>query len=116
MRERSHRMKNGHERTTEILLYLDNALVGRELEDFGTHLAACSICQKRLEKERTLSTMLHEVRPLYPAPRVLRESVDAAAQAFLARSCELNCHRVRCAIPPRADSQHMDREFRSVKE
>jgi len=109
-------MKNGHERTTEILLYLDNALVGRELEDFGTHLAACSICQKRLEKERTLSTMLHEMRSLYLAPRGLRESVDAAAQAFLARSCELNCHRFRCAIPPRADSQHMDREFRSVKE
>ena len=65
-------MKNGHERTTEILLYLDNALVGRELEDFESHLAACSICQ--LEKERTLSTMLHEnAIPLSCAPRSSRE-------------------------------------------
>src|SRR5215469_1348937 len=47
------------ERSTETLLYLDNSLVGRELEDFRSHLAACSICQRRLEKERTLSTMQH---------------------------------------------------------
>src|SRR5215469_6500073 len=109
-------MKNGHERTTEILLYLDNALGGREPEDFRSHLAACSICQERLEKERTLSTMLHGVRPLYLAPRGLRESVDAAAQTSFARSREPNCYRVGCAIPPRADSQHMDSEFGSVKE
>ena len=61
-------MKKGHEHTTGILLYLDNALIGPELEDFRSHLAECSVCQKRLERERTLSAMLHEGRPLYRAP------------------------------------------------
>ena len=58
-------MKKADERTTEILRYLDNALVGRELEDFRSHLAGCSVCRKRLDEERTLSIILHDVRPLY---------------------------------------------------
>ena len=73
-------MKNGHERTTEILIYLDNALLGPELEDFRSHLPGCSACRERLEEERTLSTMLHEVRPLYVAPLGLRERITAAAR------------------------------------
>ena len=71
-------MKNRREHSTEILLYLDNDLVGPKLEDFRSHLAACSLCGKRLEEERILSTMLHEVRPLYLAPLSLRERIAAA--------------------------------------
>jgi hypothetical protein len=82
-------MQNGHRCFAEILFYLDNALVGPDLEDFRSHLTACSVCRKRLEEEQTLSTMLHETRPLYLAPPGLRESVAAAAtQAFLACSGE----------------------------
>jgi hypothetical protein len=64
-------------------------LAGLELEDFRSHLTACSVCRKRLEKEQALSTKLHETRLLYLAPPGLRESVAAAAtQASLSCSRE----------------------------
>lgn len=86
-------MKNGHERITEIiLLFLDHALIDPELEDFRSHLTYCSACRERLEEQRILSTMLHEVRPLYVAPLGLRERVAAAAkQGSPACSCESDC-------------------------
>jgi hypothetical protein len=37
---------------TGILLYLDNTLTEQTLEDFRAHLADCSDCSERLEKER----------------------------------------------------------------
>jgi len=63
----------------DILLYLDNALTGRKLEDFRAHLEVCCDCKERLEEERALSLLLREIRPLYVAPQALRTRIAAAA-------------------------------------
>jgi anti-sigma factor RsiW len=77
-------MNHFDERSTDTLLYLDNALTGQRLEDFCAHLAACSNCRERLQEELALTTLLRETRPLYLAPKALRDRVAAAAaqQAF----------------------------------
>src|SRR5258708_4614236 len=72
-------MSRYEERTSEILLYLDNALTGQKLEDFRAHLAVCSNCRERLEEELALSSLLRDARPLYSAPQALRARVAAAA-------------------------------------
>jgi anti-sigma factor RsiW len=71
-------MSRCEERTSDILLYLDNALTGQKLEDFRAHLAVCSNCRERLEEELALSSLLREARPLYLAPQALRARVAAA--------------------------------------
>jgi anti-sigma factor RsiW len=58
---------------SSIPLYLDNELSGDELENFRTHLAGCAACKASLEEEQALSNLLHRSRPLYPAPKALRE-------------------------------------------
>ena len=81
-------MSRCEERTSDILLYLDNALTGQKLEDFRAHLAVCSNCGERLEEELALSSLLREARPLYLAPQALRARVaavvteQASASAF----------------------------------
>ena len=72
-------MSRCEERTSDILLYLENALTGQKLEDFRAHLAVCSNCRERLEEELALSSLLREARPLYLAPQALRARVAAAA-------------------------------------
>jgi anti-sigma factor RsiW len=72
-------MRNCDECSLEILLYLDNVLTGRKLEDLRAHLAVCSGCRERLEEERALSSLLRETRPLYFAPQALRGRIVAAA-------------------------------------
>jgi anti-sigma factor (TIGR02949 family) len=71
-------MSRYDERTSDILLYLDNALTGQKFEDFREHLAACSNCRERLEEERALSSLLRETRQMYLAPQALRARVAAA--------------------------------------
>jgi hypothetical protein len=72
------------ERSTDILLFLDNALTGQRLGDFHAHSAGCSNCRERLQEELALTSLLRETRPLYLAPQALRDRVAAAAaqQAF----------------------------------
>ena len=72
-------MSHCDERSTDILLYLDNALTGQRLEDFRAHLADCSDCSVRLQEELALSSLLHKTRPLYLASQALRARVAAAA-------------------------------------
>ena len=72
-------MSRCEERTSDILLYLDNALSGQKLEDFRAHLAICSNCRERLEEEQALSSLLRKARPLYLAPQALRARVAVAA-------------------------------------
>jgi Putative zinc-finger len=72
-------MSRCEERTSDFLLYLDNALTGQKLEDFRAHLAVCSNCRERLEEELALSSLLREARPLYLPPQALRARVAAAA-------------------------------------
>jgi anti-sigma factor RsiW len=82
-------MNRCDECSTDILLYLDNALTGQKLEDFRTHLAVCADCRSRLEEEQALSSLLRETRPLYLAPQALRARIAAAAgeQATRASVC-----------------------------
>jgi Putative zinc-finger len=70
-------MSRCDERTSDILLYLDDALTGQKLDDFLAHLAVCADCRERLEEERALSSLLRETRPLYPVPQALRTRVAA---------------------------------------
>jgi len=79
-------MSRCDEHRADILLYLDNALIGQKLEDFRAHLANCSDCQRCLEEERALSSLLRETRPLYLAPQALRTRVAAAAGQVSART------------------------------
>jgi len=72
-------MSHCDERSTDILLYLDNTLTGERLEDFCAHLAGCSNCGERLQEEQALTSLLHKTRPLYLAPHALRARVAAAA-------------------------------------
>jgi anti-sigma factor RsiW len=85
-------MSRWDERTSDILLYLDNALTGQELEDFRAHLASCSNCRERLEEELALSSLLRETRPLYLAPRALRVRVAAVATQQASRSSPASDH------------------------
>ena len=79
-------MSRCEEHTGDILLYLDNALTGQELEDFRAHLAVCANCWERLEEELALSSLLRKARPLYLAPQALRARVAAAAEKISARA------------------------------
>jgi mycothiol system anti-sigma-R factor len=72
-------MNHCDEHRADILLYLDDALNGRKLEDFRAHLARCPDCKAQLEEEQALSSLLRASRPLYPAPDDLRARVTAAA-------------------------------------
>jgi len=72
-------MSRCEERTSDILLYLDNALTGQKFEDFRAHLVVCSNCWECLEEELALSSLLREAGPLYLAPQALRARVAAAA-------------------------------------
>jgi anti-sigma factor RsiW len=70
-------MSHCDERSTDILLYLDNALTGQRFEDFCAHLAGCSNCRERLQEELALTSVLRKTRPLYLAPQALRARVAA---------------------------------------
>jgi anti-sigma factor RsiW len=64
----------------QILRYLDNRLQGQDLADFRAHLEYCTDCRASVEKERSLSQLLHRSRPLYSAPLALRTRVVAAVE------------------------------------
>jgi mycothiol system anti-sigma-R factor len=60
---------------TNIQLFLDKELSGRELEEFRAHLEECENCRTDLEALEELSHFLHRSRPLYAAPDTLRRQV-----------------------------------------
>jgi anti-sigma factor (TIGR02949 family) len=62
----------------KALRYLDDRLHGQELDDFRTHVEACSNCRANVETELALSELLHRSRPLYSATPRLRARVAAA--------------------------------------
>jgi anti-sigma factor RsiW len=64
----------------QILRYLDNRLQGQDLADFREHLDYCRSCRASVEKERSLSQLLHRSRPLYSAPLALRARVASAVE------------------------------------
>jgi anti-sigma factor RsiW len=61
----------------KTLLYLDNDLRGRELEEFRAHLDSCVNCREHMRAEQALSRLLHRARPLYEAPAALLARVSA---------------------------------------
>jgi anti-sigma factor RsiW len=72
-------MNTHDEHRANILLYLDNELRGKDIEDFLAHLDNCADCRRALEEERALSNLLHRTRPLYMASEPLRDRIFAAA-------------------------------------
>lgn len=65
--------------SVKILRYLDSDLQGSELDDFRTHVEACTYCRASVEAEQALSLLLRRSRPLYSVPAALRARVAAAA-------------------------------------
>jgi anti-sigma factor RsiW len=63
-----------------IQLYLDNELIGQDLEEFHAHLEKCLTCRTELEAEEALSGLLHRSRPLHSAPDALRRRTIQAAE------------------------------------
>jgi anti-sigma factor RsiW len=70
-------MNSCDEYAIKTLRYLDDDLEGQELEDFHSHLESCARCREQLRAEKELSAALHRCRPLYAAPRALRNRLSA---------------------------------------
>jgi len=68
-------MKGCGDYGTNIPLYLDRELRGRDLEEFRGHLEGCELCRLELKADEELSSLLHRSRPLYSAPDALRDRV-----------------------------------------
>jgi anti-sigma factor RsiW len=63
--------------TVDLMLYLDDELVGAKLMEFLAHLKVCVDCTAALEEQLALSALLRRSRPLYSAPPKLRARVAA---------------------------------------
>jgi anti-sigma factor RsiW len=68
-------MKPCHERTNDILRYLDDELNGEQLKDLFAHLKVCTNCITWIEEQQALSRILRQSRPLYPASAELRARI-----------------------------------------
>jgi anti-sigma factor RsiW len=64
--------------TVDLMLYLDDELLGGKLLDFLAHLKTCADCRGSLEEQLALSAALRRSRPLYSAPPKLRARVAAS--------------------------------------
>ena len=64
--------------TVDLMLYLDDELLGEKLMDFLAHLKICADCRASLEEQLALSAVLRRSRPLYSAPPKLRARVAAS--------------------------------------
>jgi anti-sigma factor RsiW len=64
--------------TVDLMLYLDDELVGGKLLEFLAHLKICVDCRAALEEQLALSAVLRRSRPLYSAPPKLRARVAAS--------------------------------------
>src|SRR3984957_8890326 len=78
-------MKSCDDLSVDLLRYLDDDLSEQEVKYLRAHLDTCVYCQDRLERERALSRLLDESRPLYLAPAELRIQVSAAIERNSAR-------------------------------
>jgi anti-sigma factor RsiW len=77
--------------TVDLMLYLDDELLGGKLMDFLAHLKICADCRASLEEQLALSAVLRRSRPLYSAPPKLRARVAArlASAALETKSDQL---------------------------
>src|ERR1700732_4949886 len=72
--------------TVDLMLYLDDELVGGKLMEFLTHLKICADCRASLEEQLKLSAVLRRSRPLYSAPPKLRARVAASLASAEAKT------------------------------
>jgi anti-sigma factor RsiW len=66
-----------------IHLYFDGEIKGQQLKKFRHHLIRCEACQAELKMITELSRLLHQARPLYSAPKELRERLIHALKNHL---------------------------------
>ncbi len=99
-------MNQCNENDTNILLYLDDELIGKEAIEFREHLKICCTCTRRLEEGQTLSRLLHRNRPLYTAPSDLLVRVGAIIRPATRSPLWLRWHQDGPTVPP---SRIMDR-------
>ena len=103
-------MNHCNEHRANLLLYLDNSLIGERLEDFLVHLESCPDCMAALEEERSLSFLLRSSGPLYSAPQSLRARVAAVVAAHDSSSTLPASEKLR-----RTPSQGFAQRFRGVR-
>lgn len=63
--------------------YFDGEMKGQELQQFRHHLTGCEACQTELKAITELSRLLNRSRPLYSAPKHLRNQLIYALQDHL---------------------------------
>jgi anti-sigma factor RsiW len=78
MPEEAARMNACEKHTVDLMLYVDDELVGGKLMEFLEHLKICVHCRAALEEQLQLSAVLRRSRPLYSAPPKLRARVEAS--------------------------------------
>lgn len=80
------------EHTVDLMLYLDNELVGGKLMEFLAHLKICVDCRAALEEQLTLSAVLRRSRPLYSATPKLRARVAPSLASADATAASKQLH------------------------
>ena len=78
--------------TVDLMLYLDDELVGGKLTEFLAHLKICVDCRAALEEQLALSAVLRRSRPLYSAPPKLRARVAATLASAGATTASKQLH------------------------
>lgn len=99
-------MNRCNENNTNIPLYLDDELIGKEAVEFREHLKICGDCARRLEEGQRLSRLLHRGRPLYAAPPDLLVRVGAIVKPTTLSPHAPLWHQTGAAVP---SSRIMDR-------
>ncbi len=75
-------MSRRHTTQSQIFLYLDDELHGRELSDFEQHLEDCLECRSQCHQERSIVESVRAARPMYTASPELRDRIaDLLEQA-----------------------------------
>ncbi|HTF66826.1 MAG TPA: hypothetical protein VK638_29495 [Edaphobacter sp.] len=72
-------MSDCADRSSQIQLYLDDELIGSDLEELLAHLKYCGSCQSAMEEAEAFSRRLSQARPFAVAPAALRERIGNLA-------------------------------------
>jgi anti-sigma factor RsiW len=68
-------MSDCADRSSQIQLYLDDELIGSDLEELLAHLKYCVSCQRAMEEAEAFSRRLAQARPFAVAPAALHERI-----------------------------------------
>ena len=86
------RMNACEKQTADLMMYLDDELVGGKLMEFLAHLKICVDCRAGLAEQLALSAVLRRSRPLYSVTPKLRARVAASLVSARAATAP---HQVR---------------------